>query len=71
MLHEYPDLGLVDTLYDIQGAIIHHGGDKEARSKAIEAFNSMPKVYRKFAFDNYKGNGLCLDENNFIIIYQS
>ena len=59
------DFDDVEFIYRLQGRIIHHGGNCEERGKAIEIFNSMPLPYRKHGYQNYEGDGLSTDWENY------
>lgn len=55
-----------DLIYRLQSKIIHES-EQEERGIAINLFNSLPEEYRKFAFQNYEGNELNVNKENFTL----
>jgi hypothetical protein len=60
-----PDFPVIEFLYKIQAGIIHHGSDFQKRQKLIDIFNSLPLHYRKHAYQNYEGDGLVTDREQY------
>jgi hypothetical protein len=62
-----PDFPIIEFIYKIQAGIIHHGGDFERRQRLITIFNSLPPLYRKHAYQNYEGDGLVTDREQYTL----
>ena len=62
-----PDYEVILFLYKIQANIMHHGGNSKKRQKMIDIFNSLPLLYRRFAYQNYEGDGLMTDREQYTL----
>jgi hypothetical protein len=62
-----PDFPVIEFLYRIQAGIIHHGGNFERRQRLIDIFNSLPLPYRRHAYQNYEGDGLVTDREQYTL----
>jgi len=62
-----PDYEVILFLYKIQANIIHPGRDLKRRQKMIDVFNSLPLPYRRFAYQNYEGDGLLTDREQYTL----
>jgi hypothetical protein len=62
-----PAYPIIEFLYKIQAGIIHHGGYLERRQRLIAIFNSLPLLYRKHAYQNYEGDGLVTNREQYTL----